>query len=238
MIEVVAETGSTSADLSARIASGEVVEDGHWLVADRQSAGRGRQGRIWSDGAGNFMGSTAVNLRAGDPPAHTLSLVTGVATFAAIEAVAPGIGDLRLKWPNDLLVGEAKLAGILLERRRDTVVIGVGVNLATEPPVSERSVASLAEQGFIVPRDAFSTALERCWADALQRWRGSDWNGLRQDWIVRAHPVGTPLTVHGPDSVPVRGTFAGLDEEGALQLLLSNGTRRIIHAGEVFLDRR
>ncbi|VWX52044.1 biotin--[acetyl-CoA-carboxylase] ligase [Novosphingobium sp. 9U] len=247
MIEVVAETGSTNADLAARVAAGETIGTGHWLVADRQVDGRGRQGRVWSDGAGNFMGSTVVHLHAGDPPPHTLSLVAGVAVYAAIEALAPGLEGLALKWPNDLLLDGNKLAGILLERFGDAVVVGVGVNLVKAPELADRKTASLADvlppspqlgkEGFAA-RNAFADRLDTCWSHALRLWRSGAWDQLRADWIARAHAFGTPLMVHGPDGAAVHGTFAGLDPEGALQLQLPGGTRRTIHAGEVDLDRR
>lgn len=238
MIEVIAETGSTNADLAARLAAGEAVPEEHWFVADRQIAGRGRQGRVWSDGAGNFMGSTAVHLHAGDPPPHTLSLVAGVAVYAAIEAVAPGLAGLALKWPNDLLVRTAKLAGILLERRGDAVIVGIGVNLTQAPQLPDRKTASLASLGHTVDRDDFAGMLQTCWSHALRLWRSGGWDQLRAEWIARAHPFGTPLKVHGPDGEALQGTFAGLDPDGALQLQLAGGTRRTIHAGEVDLDRR
>jgi BirA family biotin operon repressor/biotin-[acetyl-CoA-carboxylase] ligase len=238
LIEVVAETGSTSADLATRIAAGESVGEGHWLVADRQTAGRGRQGRVWNDGAGNFMGSTLVRVLASDPPAPTLSLVAGVATFAAIEAAAPGISGLALKWPNDVLLTNAKLAGILLERIGDVVVVGIGVNIAQAPEVPDRLVASLTTSGHTITREAFADHLDTCWAHALQLWRAGAWEQLRSDWIARAHPFGTALKVHGPDGQALQGTFAGLDPDGALQLQLPGGTRRTIHAGEVTLVHR
>jgi BirA family biotin operon repressor/biotin-[acetyl-CoA-carboxylase] ligase len=238
LIEVVAETGSTSADLAARIRAGEAVAEGHWLVADRQTAGRGRQGRAWSDGTGNFMGSSCAHLHAGDPPAHTLSLVAGVAVHTAVEGAAPGLFGLALKWPNDLLLGDAKLAGILLERLGDNVVVGVGVNLAQAPEVPGRTVASLAALGYSADRNAFADLLDTCWAHALRSWRSGGWEQLRRDWIARAHPIGTRLAIHGSDAERVRGTFGGIDPEGALQLRLANGTTRTIHAGDVLLDRR
>lgn len=233
-----AETGSTNADLAARVTGGETVAEGHWLVADRQVAGRGRQGRVWSDGSGNFMGSTLVHLHAGDPPPHTLSLVAGVAAYAAVEATAPGISGLALKWPNDLLLRGDKLAGILLERRGDAVIVGIGVNLAQAPQLPHRKTASLAAKGHAVERDTFADMLDTCWGHALRLWRSGGWDQLRADWIARAHPFGTALKVHGPDGDALHGTFAGLDPDGALQLQLAGGTRRTIHAGEVDLDRR
>jgi len=237
LIEVVAETGSTSADLAARIRAGDEVAEGHWLVADRQSAGKGRQGRVWSDGLGNFMGSSAVHLRASDPPPHTLSLVAAVAVHAALEGAAPGLFGLTLKWPNDVLLADAKLAGILLERFGNAVVVGVGVNLAQAPQVEGRPVASLAARGYHAERDGFADLLETCWSHGLRLWRSDGWEQLRRDWITRAHPIGTPLAVHGPNAELLHGTFGGIDADGALQLRLAGGTTRTIHAGEVILDR-
>jgi BirA family biotin operon repressor/biotin-[acetyl-CoA-carboxylase] ligase len=238
LIELVAETGSTSADLAARIRTGEAVAEGHWLIADRQTAGRGRQGRAWSDGSGNFMGSSCVHLHAGDPPGHTLSLVAGVAVHTALEGVAPGLFGLTLKWPNDLLLRGAKLAGILLERFGDSVIVGVGVNLAQAPEVPGLEVASLSAFGHHPDRDAFADLLDTCWAHALRLWHSGGWAQLRQDWIARAHPIGTPLATHAANGELIRGTFGGIDPEGALQLRLPGGTTRTIHAGEVLLDRR
>ena len=116
--------------------------EGDWLVALAQDEGKGRQGRAWSSLAGNFFGSTLVQLRAGDPPAPGLSLACGLALIEAVDAAAPGQA-LMLKWPNDLLLGVAKLAGILLERTGDRIVAGFGVNLAVAPAIEGRATASL-----------------------------------------------------------------------------------------------
>ena len=127
-IKIVERTGSTNADL---IVDPTVVE-GTWLVALEQNAGRGRQGRDWVSAKGNFYGSTLVQLRPDDPPAPTLSLAAGLALIEAIDVATPTQG-LMLKWPNDLMLLGKKLAGILLERSGDRIVIGFGVNLASAP---------------------------------------------------------------------------------------------------------
>ena len=101
MINIAAQTGSTNADLLEQIKSGEALEEGIWLVADRQTAGRGRQGREWFDGHGNFMGSTLVRPGPNDPPAHTLSLMVGIALYDAVLPLVPDSTALKLKWPND-----------------------------------------------------------------------------------------------------------------------------------------
>ncbi len=233
MIEVVAETGSTSADMLARLAGGERLGEGHWLVADRQSAGRGRQGRTWFDGAGNFMGSTLVHHRPGDPPAASLALLAGLAVHDAVSAHLPADAAVQLKWPNDLMVGAAKLAGILLESVGASVVIGIGVNLVVAPRLPDRETIALAAIGICPTRDAFAEALAAAFALELQRWRDFGLAPVIRRWLAAAHPVGTSLEVGEPGEPPLTGAFAGLTEDGALQLRLADGGTRVIHAGEV-----
>ena len=108
--------------------------EGDWLVAQHQEEGRGRHGRRWATLGGNYFGSTLVALRPADPPAPSLALVAGLALLEAVEVAAPGV-PLSLKWPNDLMLGTAKLAGILLERSGDRIVAGFGVNLAGAPDI-------------------------------------------------------------------------------------------------------
>ena len=235
LIERVSETGSTNADLAARLGAGERVTEGHWLVADRQSAGRGRQGRAWFDGAGNFMGSTVVHPGHGDPPANTLALVAGLALHAVVEPLVPPPQRPLLKWPNDVLVGSAKLAGILLERVADAVVVGIGVNLAQAPALPDREAVALTAFGPAPDRDAFAASLAASFARELERWRTYGLEPLVARWPAAAHSQGTPLAIGEPGLDSLFGTFAGLTPEGALQLRLADGTLRAIHAGEVRL---
>ncbi|MDE2403892.1 MAG: biotin--[acetyl-CoA-carboxylase] ligase [Sphingomonadales bacterium] len=235
MIRTVAETGSTSADLRSRLAGGEAVAEGDWLVADRQTAGRGRLGRDWSDGAGNFMGSTVVHCGPLEPPPPSLALVAGLAVQAAVapHVTAPAVA--LLKWPNDVMIGRAKLAGILLEMVHGVVVVGIGVNLAQAPGVAGRETVALSRFGPPPSRDHFAAVLARCLAEELARWRQYGLAATVSRWLAAAHPPGTPLTVSAPDEGAISGRFAGLDESGALRLSLADGTTRTIHAGEVFL---
>ena len=233
MIRILAQTGSTNADL---LSLGGDAREGDWLVARRQTAGKGRAGRQWEDGAGNFMGSTVVALRPGDLPAQTLALVAGLAVAEAVAAV-PGAPEPMLKWPNDLLVDGAKLAGILLERAGDTVVIGVGVNLARAPLVADRATVALAEFGAKIEPGDFGEVLADRLEAALARWRGGGWDGLVRDWLAHAHPFGTPLSVNDREGHPIVGTFGGLGADGAALLRLADGSVRPIHAGDVELVR-
>lgn len=235
MIETLPYTGSTNADLAARLAAGEPAQEGDWLVADRQNAGRGRQGRTWFDGAGNFMGSTLVRIMPGDPAPATLALVAGLAVHEAVSPLIPPPQQAMLKWPNDVMIGAAKLCGVLLERVGDAVVVGIGVNLATAPHLPDRETVALSAFGPTPDRDLFAQRLAECFAQELARWRTAGLAPLIARWLAAAHPPGTRLAVGEPGEVPRYGEFAGLNDDGALQLQLADGTRQVIHAGEVRL---
>lgn len=235
MIRTVAETGSTNADIATRLVAGDYVPEGEWLVADRQTGGRGRLGRAWSDGLGNFMGSTVVRPGLGDPPPGSLALLSGLAVHQAVSGFLPDSGGLALKWPNDLLLDGAKLAGILLEVVCGTVVVGIGVNLRTAPEVTHRRVAAVADCGVIVSRDDFAAELAAIYDAELERWRTAGLAPLLRRWQNVAHPKGTRLLVSASKDQTIEGEFAGLAEEGNLLLRLSDGTLRTIHSGEVLL---
>ena len=235
MIRTVPETGSTNADLLDALRNGEPVREGDWLVADRQSAGRGRQGRNWRDGLRNFMGSTIVRIHPGQPPGHTLSLLAGVALFDAVQALVPNLHSLALKWPNDLLVSDAKVAGILLEGAQDAVVIGIGVNLVSAPELPDRKTLALTAFGPAPDRDAFAESLAAHFATGLERWRTYGIEPLLRSWSAAGTPKGTPVNVHEPDGGTVSGRFDGLEPDGSMRLRLADGAMRVIHAGDVML---
>lgn len=204
--------------------------EGEWLVALHQEAGRGRQGRAWQSLDGNFFGSTLVELRPGDPPAPSLALAAGLALIEAIDVAAPRAG-LILKWPNDVMLDGAKLAGILLERSGDRIVVGFGVNLATAPAIEGRQTADL---GRAIAPQAFVPLLAASFSRLLGAWRSAEPASFAKAWLERAHPVGTPLSVHvGPDE-SVSGTFAGIEADGALRLSVQ-GSEQVIRAGDVHL---
>ena len=236
MIEcrTVAETGSTNDDMAALAASG--AAEGLWLRAVVQTGGRGRQGRPWGSFAGNLSASTLVRHGPADPPAPTLAFVAAVALHQLLGAHVPAGADLRVKWPNDLLLGGAKLSGILLEKAGDAVVIGFGVNLAWHPHGLDRAVTSLPAVGAAAPDvDAFLHDLAEAFAYWLGRWRGEGLAPVRARWLAIAHPPGTPLVARGPDGASIEGLFDGLEADGALRLRLADGSRHVMHAGDVFV---
>lgn len=181
------------------------------------------------------MGSVTIGLRAGDPPPHSLALVAALALHdAVLEMGAPSA--VRIKWPNDLMVNDAKLAGILLERSGDHAVLGMGVNIVQAPQIAGRKTVSLAAIGCSAARDQLAKALARHWSQALNDWRDGGWpDAILARWHAAAHPPGTPLTLTEGEHRGLTGKFDGLERDGALALKLDDGRRIIVHAGDVML---
>ena len=201
------------------------ISEGSWLRARRQSGGRGRMGRIWDSPVGNLYCSTLVRLQPSDPLAHTLALVAANAVHALVAPLCAG--QARIKWPNDILVDGAKIAGILLERTGDAIIVGIGINVTDHP--SNAQGAADAEAGALLDR------LAQIFAHWLAIWRAQGLDPVRTHWLLNAHPTGTPMRVQQPDGSTVEGAFDTLDRQGMLILRLANGQSRAIHAGDIFL---
>jgi BirA family biotin operon repressor/biotin-[acetyl-CoA-carboxylase] ligase len=130
-----------------------------------------------------------------------------------------------------LLSGRAKLAGILLERSGDRIVAGFGVNLAEAPAIDGRAIATLES----ITAQAFAPLIAAAFGRVLEAWRSTA--SLADAWLDRAHPVGTPLTVHTAPGEQVSGIFDGIEPGGALRLRLADGSVRVMHAGDVSLGQ-
>jgi BirA family transcriptional regulator, biotin operon repressor / biotin---[acetyl-CoA-carboxylase] ligase len=235
VITLVDETGSTNADLAAAIRAGEGWIEGHWLVARRQIAGRGRQGREWFDGAGNFMGSTVVMLGEGGPPPASLSFVAALAVRDAVADVLDERASLTLKWPNDVLLEGGKLSGILLEMVRGAIVVGIGVNLARAPQLPERKTSAIADITDPPMLADFANNLAAHFARRVGNWRRDGLGATLQSFLAASiHTQDSAVTVHDTDGSRLSGTFAGLEEsDGALRLRLADGSERVIRAGDI-----
>jgi BirA family transcriptional regulator, biotin operon repressor / biotin---[acetyl-CoA-carboxylase] ligase len=196
------------------------AHEGDWLIAKCQTAGIGREGRRWVSPFGNFYGSTLIRLNAEDHMSSSLALVAGIAVASAI-----GVPSI-LKWPNDLMIDGAKLAGILLERHGDDVVVGIGINVVSAPTVPGRSVTCLADHGMMFDEIRVFDAVH----ETLAAWRSVPLSEIIDRWLAHAHSIHTPLRANG-----IEGRFAGLNESGALRLALPDGAIHVIHTGDVFL---
>lgn len=209
------------------------AREGDWLVALSQSQGRGRQGRQWAMLDGNFAGSTLVLLSRDDPAPQTLSLIAGLAVIEAVDIAVPSRA-LMLKWPNDVLIDGAKLAGILLERSAERIAVGIGVNLAAAPVIEDRATASL---DCAVTSQAFAPLLAASFARWLGRWRLGTTGEIADAWLQRGHPIGSQLSVRIDAETTASGRFEGLGADGALLLRTDLGAIETIRAGDVALPR-
>jgi BirA family biotin operon repressor/biotin-[acetyl-CoA-carboxylase] ligase len=243
----VAETGSSNADLLTSAAAG--AAEGTVLVAEAQTEGRGRLGRRWASPPRAGLTFSVLLRPGGVPPALLgwLPLLAGVATAASVRAVAAV--DATLKWPNDVLAGERKLAGILAERTGTAVVVGIGINVwqarADLPPdTAATSLALAAGAGLTGPAGAGGLR-ERLLAgllDELGRWYESwrdqpspgdpDACGLREEYVRRCATLGREVTVTMPGAGPVTGTATGVDRAGRLEVRTPGGLVAVT-AGDV-----
>ena len=237
-VEVTGLTGSTNADLLERGARG--APEGSVLAAEAQTAGRGRMGRAWISPPGAGLMFSVLLRPQAVPPARRgwIPLLAGVAIASAVAAVA-GL-DARLKWPNDVLVGDRKLAGILAEQAAGAVVVGVGLNVSTRlDELPAETATSLAIEG--AARTGRQELLEAALGE-LERWYVAwsggaspgdpDACGLRAQYRRRSVTLGRPVQVEFPGGDTARGTALDVDTEGRL-LLRAAGGPIAVSAGDV-----
>ncbi len=233
-----AECASTNAEAMRLALNGAALP--LWVIADRQTAGKGRAGRAWMSDAGNLQASLVLAPNCTVARAAELSLVTGVAVIDALKRVAPNLSP-RLKWPNDILVGDAKMGGILVEststRAEFIAVIGVGLNLASVPQGLDRPATSLSAQYPSIQSAPSPLEMLAFLAEAMHDWQLRWEQGfapVRAAWLERAGRLGERLSVNA-GAGPVEGAFAGLDDGGALLLRLASGETRRFTFGDVSL---
>jgi len=245
-IEVVPSTGSTNADLLARALRGE--PEGVVLAAEEQTAGRGRMGRTWTSPPRAAL-TFSLLLNPAVPPARRgwLPLLTGVTVAAAVTEVT-GIRT-GLKWPNDVLAGnvlagEGKLAGILAEAAGDAVVVGIGLNVSTEPAELPRPLpgalpaTSLRAAGAQAPdREELLLAILAGFERWYRPWRQAsgdpDRSGLREEYVRWSATIGRTIRAELPGGQALSGSAAGVDPDGRLLVRVSSGAEVAVAAGDV-----
>jgi BirA family transcriptional regulator, biotin operon repressor / biotin---[acetyl-CoA-carboxylase] ligase len=272
-IRLVVSTGSTNADVLAQAARG--APEGLVIVAEEQTAGRGRQGRSWiSKPRAALMFSALLRPREVPQAARGwVPLLAGVATASALRDV-PCLGrlgasrpragaagsrrpcvDARLKWPNDILIGERKLGGILAEQSGDVIVVGVGVNvLGGEPdlPVPTATSLELHQVGRIDRAELLADILRQfehwyvAWRDTCAGWAGwadadavgaagagADACGLRAEYLRLSATIGQQVRVHLPGGRVLAGTATDIDGTGRLLVRADGGDTHAVSAGDV-----
>lgn len=232
--EILAETDSSNAEALRRATAG--VSGPVWLMARRQTAARGRRGRGWATLDGNLAATLLMR-----PPGVLAerSFVAALGLFDAMVAATGRPALFGLKWPNDVLLGGGKVAGILLESAGNgALAIGIGVNLAAAPkpealePGAVTPVSLAAATGIVVPPEEFLDLL----APAVHSWetvlRQRGFGPVRDAWLSRAARIGDEMTARLPDRT-VTGRFETVDDTGALVLATAQG-RVVLPAGDVF----
>jgi BirA family transcriptional regulator, biotin operon repressor / biotin---[acetyl-CoA-carboxylase] ligase len=228
-------TASTNADAGQAAEADEA--EGLVIQALRQTAGRGRQGRTWDSPEGNLYASILLRPRCSLQEAGHYSFVTALAIYDAVRAFLPK-ANIKLKWPNDVLVNGKKISGALLEAapvEQDVVawlIVGIGINVLHHPENGLYPATSLAAEGVAQTE---SEAVLRGLLESLERWRltlsREGFAPLRKAWL--AHAQTGLLTARLPHET-VEGAFQDLDERGNLILRLPDGAERAIAAGDVF----
>jgi len=239
-LEWVDEIGSTN-DLCFERAR-EGAQSRLWIVAGIQDKGKGRLGRTWLSPPGNLFASLLLIDEFALARAPQLGLLAGVALIEAVRALVPPTLPLTLKWPNDLLCDDAKLAGILLEGSvlpdgRMACVIGFGVNCAHAPEGLAYPTASLASMGHTISTQDMFVSLTHSLSHALTQWADGDgFETMRTAWLRHAGAVGRKLRVVRGQEV-FEGAYNGIDHNGHLLLATEQG-EIVLSAGEVFLPHQ
>jgi BirA family biotin operon repressor/biotin-[acetyl-CoA-carboxylase] ligase len=228
-IRVVASTPSTNAVLAAEDTDGLVV------VAEHQTAGRGRLDRAWESPPRAGLTFSCALRPAGLPDGRWpwLPLCIGVAVAEATESMT-GV-DVRLKWPNDLLADERKLGGILVERHGDRAVVGIGLNVTTasaELPAPQATSLLLAGAR-VTDRESLLRAVLRAIDERYLQWStADDIDDLHAAYVARCSTLGREVTVTLPDGSALRGTANDIDPSGHL-LVTSQGVQHALSSGDV-----
>jgi len=226
--------GSTNAEALILARHGE--HGPLWITAARQTAGKGRRGRTWISEPGNLYASLLLTDPA--PPEHwpELSFVAALAIHDALVEISTALKpQLAIKWPNDLLLAGAKVAGILLEAEATSIVVGIGVNCTNHPEESDFPATDLTAAGVLAAPETVFAVLSAKMLGRLAQWNaGEAFSTIRADWLARAAGIGEEIRVRLAERELV-GLFEALNDAGSLVLRLPDGKVATITAGDVFM---
>lgn len=212
---------------AARAGARDGAPDGTVVVAGRQTHGRGRHGRDWFSPVGNLYASILLRPELQPSRLSELGFIVALAAADAVDAVLTG-GRARLKWPNDVMVDGAKVAGILVEIIEDSAaVIGIGLNIAQAPEGAAYPVACLRDAGVTTSPQAVLTHLLAALEQHVAHWTEHGFARSRAAWLARGPAPGEVVRVRIGTRIDT-GRFAGLDADGALLLAEDGALRRVI----------
>ncbi len=203
------------------------------VTAVKQTGGRGRRGRRWESLEGNLFMSLALPFAADKSTA--LVLISSLALLQSVKELDNN-ADVKLKWPNDVLLNERKMSGILLEKGScGYMVIGIGVNLKASPAGEMiYPTTDLAAAGIRTECRTFKSIYIRCFDRLTELWEQQGMPTLTEEWLRYAKNLGEPIVARLPKTTK-SGIFAGIDQSGMLILQTPSGTETI-GAGDVFFD--
>jgi BirA family biotin operon repressor/biotin-[acetyl-CoA-carboxylase] ligase len=242
-LEAFDQIGSTNLEALVRARNGE--RGPIWFVTTEQTAGRGRRSRSWIASRGNLASSNLEVMSVTPAVAATLGFAAGLALESALRKVsveaAMRAGGLcfSLKWPNDVLAGGRKLAGILLEAEavagnRLAVVVGIGTNVVSAPEGTPTPATSLRALGIDVSAEELFAALSDGWAEYRDIWNnGHGFADIRKAWLERAAGLGQAVAITSAGGT-IEGSFETIDEKGCMIVRTSTGQLVQITAGDVY----
>jgi BirA family biotin operon repressor/biotin-[acetyl-CoA-carboxylase] ligase len=241
--------GSTNAEAMSAARAGEGGPK--WFVTSEQTAGRGRRNRPWIAPRGNLASSVLEMMDVSPSSAATLGFAAGLALESALKTISVETSlrsagsehmQFSLKWPNDVLAGQHKLAGILLEAeamadKRLAVVVGIGTNVVAAPEGTPTPATSLAALGVPIDAEGLFAVLSDAWAEFRGIWDdGRGFGDIRRLWLERATGLGQPVSIQA-GAVTVAGTFDTIDATGCMIVRTREGKRVPISAGDVYFGQ-
>lgn len=231
-----AEVDSTNEE--ARRMAADMVQIPTWIMADTQTAGRGRRGRAWASPTGNLMTTLYLPTRMNAVEAGQLAFVAGLALESTVRHFIGEAAQVSLKWPNDVLIDGKKASGILLESAMQNgevswLAVGLGLNLAHHPEDTPYPATNMSAYADAPDNLTALSVLAAVFDTVYRQWQMGGFATILKAWRAVAHGLGGPMVAR-LENKEIQGIFHDIDEKGALLLKDESGAMHIIDAGDVF----
>ena len=210
------------------------TESGTVIFSHEQTNGRGRLGNKWISNKGNLFMSVILRPKVELKDIWQLSFITSLAIYNALKDIVPKTETINLKWPNDVLINSSKISGILLETEgsADWIVVGIGLNVKVAPEnsisLSRMAIKNIDAEKM---RDLIYAELE----SLVTKWETDGFEFVRKEWLKHAYKLGKEVKARINNNKVIIGVFKGVDENGSLELKISDGSIKKINSGEVFV---